>query len=90
MVSSGKVSCIVCYAYTRVSVAACNVCVGACACTCGCKCKCDNVHSCMDTCTCMSSSAHSCGCVADGGDAIIIYIWRLFEYYYSIEKLHRV
>ena len=25
----------------------------------------------MDTCTCMCSSAHSCGCVADGGDAII-------------------
>ena len=54
----------------RVSVAACNVCVDACACTCGCKCKCDNVHSCMDTCTCMYSSAHSHGCVADGGDAV--------------------
>ena len=30
----------------------------------------DNVHSCMDTCTCMCSSSHSCGCVADGGDAM--------------------
>ena len=69
MVSSRKVSCIVCYA-CRVSVAACNVCVDACACTCGCKCKCDNVHYCMDTCTCMCSSTHSCGCVADGGDAM--------------------
>ena len=66
MVSSGKVSCVVCYA----SVAACNVCVDACACTCGCKCKYDNVYSCMDTCTCVCSSAHSCGCVADGGDAM--------------------
>ena len=61
----GKLHCV-CYA----SVAACNVCVDACACTCGYKCKCDNVHSCMDTCTCMYSSAHSCGCVSDGGDAM--------------------
>ena len=40
MVSSGCIAC-------RVSVGACNVCVGACTCTCtcGCKCKCDNVHS---------------------------------------------
>ena len=30
----------------------------------------DNVYSCMDTCTCMCSSAHSCGCVADGRDAM--------------------
>ena len=51
-----------------VSVAACNVCVDACACTCGCKCKCDNVHSCIDTCMC--SSAHSCGSMADSGDAM--------------------
>ena len=29
-----------------------------------------NVHSGMDTCTCMCSSAHSCWCVADGGDAM--------------------
>ena len=49
---------------------ACNVCVHACTCTCGCKCKRDNVHSYMKTCTRMSSSAHSCGCVADGGDAM--------------------
>ena len=48
------------------------MCVGACTCTCGCKCKCDNVRSCMDTCTCMCSSAHSCGFVADGGDAMAI------------------
>ena len=61
----GKLRCV-CYS----SVAACNVCVDACACTCGCKCKYDNVHSCMDTCTCMCSSAHSCGCVADGGGAM--------------------
>ena len=61
----GKLHCV-CYS----SVAACNVCVDACACTCGCKCKYDNVHSCMDTCTCMCSSSHSCGCVADGGDAM--------------------
>ena len=67
----GKSYCV-CYA-CRVSVAACNVCVDACTCTCGCKCKCDNVHSCMDTCTCMCSSAHSCGCVADGGDAMAAY-----------------
>ena len=43
MVSSGKVSFIVCCYACRVSVAACNVCVDACACTCGCKCKCDNL-----------------------------------------------
>ena len=61
----GKLCCV-CYS----SVAACNVCVDACACTCGCKCKYDNVHSGMDTCTCVGSSAHSCGCVADGGDAM--------------------
>ena len=60
-----KLHCV-CYS----SVAACNVCVDACACTCGCKCKYDNVHSCMDTCTSMCSSAHGCGCVADGGDAM--------------------
>ena len=70
MVSSGKVSCIV-YVTHRVSAAA--LCVDACTCTCGCKCKCDNVHSCMDTCTCMCSSAHSCGCVADGGDAMVAF-----------------
>ena len=58
----GKLYCV-CYA-CRVSA------VDACACTCGCKCKCDNVHTCMDTCTCMCSSAHSCGCVADGVDAM--------------------
>ena len=68
MVSSGKVSCIV---FVMHSVGACNVCVDACTCTCGCKCKCDNVHSCMDTCTYMCSSAHSCGCVADGRDAMM-------------------
>ena len=65
----GKLYCV-CYA-CGVSVAACNVCVDAC--TCGCKCKCDNVHSCMDTFTCMCSSAHSCGCVADGGDAMVAF-----------------
>ena len=53
----GKLRCV-CYS----SVAACNMCVDACAY--------DNVQSCMDTCTCMCSSAHSCGCVADGGDAM--------------------
>ena len=58
MFRDGKLYCVCC---------ACNVCVGACACTCGCKSKCDNVHSCMDTCI---SSTHSCGCVADGGDAM--------------------
>ena len=63
------VNCIV-FVVHVASVAACNVCVDACTCTCGCKCKCDNVHSCMDTCTCMCSSTHSCGCVADGGDAM--------------------
>ena len=31
---------------------------------------CDNVHSCMDACACMYSSAHSCGYVADGRDAM--------------------
>ena len=60
MVSSGKVSVIICY---RVNVGVCNVCVGACTCECTCTRKCDNVHSCMDTC----SSAHSCECVAYGG-----------------------
>ena len=57
MVSSGKVSCIVFVMHLLLHVH----------CTCGCK---DNVHSCMDTCTCMCSSAHSCGCMADGGDAM--------------------
>ena len=47
MVSSGKVSVIICY---RVNVGVCNVCVGACTCECTCTRKCDNVHSCMDTC----------------------------------------
>ena len=72
MVSSGKVSCIVFVMHAcRVSVGACNVCVYKCKCdnvhSCECKCKCDNVHSCMDTCTYMCSSAHSCGCVDNGG-----------------------
>ena len=31
--------------------------------------KCDNVHSRMDACTCMCTSAHSCGCMANGEDA---------------------
>ena len=59
----GKLYCV-CYA--------CRVSVAACTCTCECKCKCDNVHTRMDTCTrtCMCSSTHSCGCVADGGDAM--------------------
>ena len=65
----GKLYCV-CYACT-VSVAVCNVCVDACACTCGCKCKCD---TCMDTSTCMCSSANSCGCVADGGDAMAAFL----------------
>ena len=39
----------------------------------GVLCKCDNVHSCMDTCTCMCSSAHSCGCMADGGNAMVAF-----------------
>ena len=34
--------------------------------------KCDNVHSCVDTCVC-GSSAHSCGCVVDGVDAMASY-----------------
>ena len=33
--------------------------------------SCDNVHSRMDTCTYMYSSAHSCGCVANGRDAMV-------------------
>ena len=66
MVSSGKVNCI-------VYVGTCNV-VRACTCTCGCKCKCDNVQSCMDACTCICSSARSCGCVADGGDAVVAHM----------------
>ena len=64
----GKLYCV--WNACRVSVAACNACVDACTCTCWCKCQCDNVYSCMDTCTCMCSSTHSCGCVADGGDAM--------------------
>ena len=65
---AGKVSCIELVMHVEyLLVHVLNVCVGACTCTCGCNCKCD---SCMDTCTCMYSSAHSCGCVADGGDAM--------------------
>ena len=37
------------------------------------KCKYDNVHSCMDTCACVCSSTHSCGCMADGGDAMVVF-----------------
>ena len=61
----GKFYCV-CYA----CVVACNVCVDACACTCRCKCNCDNVKPCMDACAFICSSAHSCGCMANGGDAM--------------------
>ena len=37
---------------------------------------CDNVHTCMDTCACMCSSTHSCGCMADGGDAMAAF-WSI-------------
>ena len=62
---------VLCLYACRVSVAACNVCVDACMCMyLWCKCKCDNMHPCMDTCIFMCSSTHSCGCVANGGDAM--------------------
>ena len=57
-----RVSCVVFVMHVEYLLLRVNVCVDACACTCGCKCKCDNVHSCMNT--------HSCGCVADGRDAM--------------------
>ena len=74
MVSSGKVSCIVFVMHveylllcvmTLCVLMHVHVLVGVNVC--------DNVHSCMDTCTCMCSSAHSCGCVADGGDAMVAF-----------------
>ena len=70
MVSSGKESCIVFvmhveYLLLRVMCVLMHVHVLV-----GVNVKCDNVHSCMDTCTYMCSSAHSCGCVANGGDAM--------------------
>ena len=61
MVSSGKVSCIVMhveYLLLRVMCVLMHVHVFV------------GVHTCMDICTCTCSSAHSCGCVADGGDAM--------------------
>ena len=69
-VSSGMVSCIVFvihieYLLLRVMYVLMQVYVLV-----GVNVKCDNVHSRMDTYTCMCSSARSCGCVADGGDAI--------------------
>ena len=67
MVSSGKVSCIVFvmhveYLLLRVMcvLMQVHVLVGVNV----------SVHSCMDTCTCMCSSAYSCGCLADGVDAM--------------------
>ena len=67
----GKLYCV-CYA--------CRVSVGACTCTCGCKCKRD---ICVDTCTCVCSSAHSCGRLANGGDAMAILHIHVHEYIFG-------
>ena len=56
------------------------MCVGARACEC--VRKCDNVHSFMDTGTCICSSAHSCGCVVNGGDAMAAFAFIFFFFFF--------
>ena len=54
----GKLNCV-CYRVT------CNMCVSACAC------ECAFLYGYMYMCVC--SSAHSCGCIADGGDTVVAF-----------------
>ena len=59
-----KLHCVCC----RVTIGTYVRCVLVHVYNCKCMSKCDNVHSCMDTCMC--SSAHICGCVVNGRDAM--------------------
>ena len=52
--------------YVKVSCIVMEMCVGKCTCTC-------KLHSCMDTSTCMCTSAHSRGCMVDGGNAMVAF-----------------